>query len=69
MKAAEEAVAISKNLYQNGLRDFTAVIDAQRSLLSLAEQFVISRGQISTDIIALYKSLGGGLEESVATEE
>mgnify|MGYP002515637762 FL=1 len=64
VKAAEEAVAISKDLYRNGLRDFTAVIDAQRSLLTLAEQFVVSRGQISTDVIALYKSLGGGLDES-----
>lgn len=69
VKAAEEAVTISKDLYRNGLRDFTAVIDAQRSLLTLAEQFVISRGQISTDIIALYKALGGGLEETILAQE
>lgn len=62
VKAAEDAVSIAKDLYRNGLRDFTAVIDAQRSLLSLAESLVVSRGQISQDLIALYKSLGGGLE-------
>lgn len=61
VKAAEDAVAISKDLYKNGLKDFTAVIDAQRSLLTLAESLVVSRGNISQHLIALYKSLGGGI--------
>ena len=61
VQAAQDAVAISKDLYKTGLRDFTAVIDAQRSLLSLQEALVISRGQITQNAIALYKSLGGGL--------
>ena len=47
--------------FKNGLRDFTAVIDAQRSLLSLEEVLVISRGQITVNLIALYKALGGGI--------
>ncbi|MGN0876497.1 MAG: efflux transporter outer membrane subunit [Kiritimatiellia bacterium] len=58
--AADDAVAISKDLFQTGLRDFTAVIDAQRSLLTLQEARVISRGQIAEHMIALYKALGGG---------
>ncbi len=62
VKAAQDAVSISNDLYKNGLRDFTAVIDAQRSLLQLAESLVVSRGQITQDVIALYKSLGGGLD-------
>ena len=61
VKAAQDAVTISNDLYKNGLRDFTAVIDAQRSLLSLEEALVVSRGQITIDLIALYKALGGGL--------
>ena len=61
VKAAQDAVDIAKDLYKNGLRDFTAVIDAQRSLLSLAEARVVSRGQITSNLIALYKALGGGL--------
>ena len=59
--AAQDAVAISNDLYKNGLRDFTAVIDAQRSLLALEEALVISRGQITVNLIALYKALGGGI--------
>ena len=59
--AAQDAVAIAKDLYKNGLRDFTAVIDAQRSLLSLEESLVVSRGAITLNVISLYKALGGGL--------
>ena len=61
VKAAQDAVTISKDLYKNGLRDFTAVIDAQRSLLNLQEELVLSRGQITQNMISLYKALGGGL--------
>ncbi|MBR7180337.1 MAG: efflux transporter outer membrane subunit [Kiritimatiellae bacterium] len=59
VKAASDAVAISKDLYRNGLKDFTAVIDAQRSLLSLEEALVISRGAISERYVSLCKALGG----------
>ena len=62
VKAAEDAVTISRDLYKNGLKDFTAVIDAQRSLLTLAESLVVSRGNISQELVALYKALGGGIE-------
>ena len=61
VQAAQDAVAISNDLYKNGLKDFTAVIDAQRSLLRLQESLVVSRGLITENVIALFKSLGGGL--------
>ena len=61
VKAATDAVTISQDLYKNGLKDFTNVIDAQRSRLQYEEEFVISRGQITLDLIRLYKALGGGL--------
>ena len=62
VRAATDAVAISKDLYKNGLKDFNNVIDAQRSRLEYEEQFVLSSGLITTDLIALYRALGGGLE-------
>ena len=61
VKAATDAVTISTDLYQNGLKDFNNVLDAQRSRLTLEEELAISRGQITLDLIELYKSLGGGL--------
>jgi outer membrane protein TolC len=59
--AARAAVDISNDLYKNGLRDFNNVLDAQRSLLVLEEALAISRGEITLSLIALYKSLGGGM--------
>lgn len=61
VKAAQDAVTISNDLNKNGLKDFTAVIDAQRSLMSLEESLVASRGDITEHLISLYKALGGGL--------
>ena len=58
----KDAENISQDLYKNGLADFNNVLDAQRSLLVLEEALVVSRGTISTDLIALYKALGGGVE-------
>ena len=64
VKAAQDAVAIANDLYKNGLRDFTAVIDAQRSLLTLSESLVISRGDITQDLITLCRALGGGIGQN-----
>ncbi len=61
VKAAQDAVNISQDLYKNGLADFNNVLDAQRSLLTLEEALTISRGQITQDLIILFKALGGGL--------
>ncbi len=61
VKAATDAVNISQDLYKNGLADFNNVLDAQRSLLTLEEALTISRGNITLNLIALYKALGGGV--------
>jgi len=61
VKAATDAVTISKDLYKNGLRDFNNVLDAQRSRLQYEEEYAISRGKITVDLITLYRALGGGL--------
>ena len=61
VKAAKDAENISQDLYKNGLADFNNVLDAQRSLLTLEEALTISRGQITQDLISLYKALGGGI--------
>ncbi len=62
VKAAKDAENISQDLYKNGLSDFNNVLDAQRSLLNLEESLTVSRGQITQDLISLYKALGGGVE-------
>ena len=58
--AAERAVSISQSQYQAGLTDFTSVLDAQRSLLSFQEQLAQSKGAVTSNLVRLYKALGGG---------
>lgn len=58
--AAKKAVTISEDLYKNGLTDFNNVLDAQRSLSALEEGEIASKGNISAQLVRLYKALGGG---------
>ena len=60
MEAAQTALDVANDKYANGLVDFTNVINAQRSLTELSEEYTISRGQISTNAVQLFKALGGG---------
>ena len=58
--AARQAESLASQEYLAGLVDFTTVLDAQRSLLSLEEQLAISEGTVTADLVRLYKALGGG---------
>jgi len=59
-EAAERAVELSLHLYAAGLRDFQNVLDAQRSLLSFQDQVAVSEDEVASNLIRLYKALGGG---------
>ncbi|HUA67276.1 MAG TPA: efflux transporter outer membrane subunit [Candidatus Saccharimonadales bacterium] len=62
VKSSQESLRLSKQLYANGLSDFINVLDAERSLYQAQDDLVQSDTTISTDLISLYKSLGGGWE-------
>jgi multidrug efflux system outer membrane protein len=57
------AVELANTLYQGGARDFLNVIDAERALASAEDALVQSDRLIATNLVALYKALGGGWEE------
>ena len=59
-RAAQRAVELAQNQYTSGLIDFQAVLDAQRALLSLQDQLAQSKGAVTSNLISLYKALGGG---------
>lgn len=61
----QEALDFSKQLYEEGLIDFITVLDAQRSLYATQQAFVISNQNLSDDLIALYKALGGGWDTTI----
>ena len=59
-QAAQKAAELAQHKYQAGLTDFTNVLDAQRSLLSFQEQLAQSNGNVTANLVRLYKALGGG---------
>ncbi len=67
--AAQKAETLARDKYRSGLVNFTTVLDAQRSLFSFQEQLAISDGAVTSDLIQLYKALGGGWESAVPGTE
>jgi outer membrane protein, multidrug efflux system len=67
-QAAQKAVELAQQKYEAGLTDFNNVLEAQRSLLSFQEQLAKSEGTVTSNLVRLYKALGGGWE-SMAPEE
>jgi NodT family efflux transporter outer membrane factor (OMF) lipoprotein len=65
--AAERALALAQDQYGSGLIDFQVVLDAQRSLYVLQDQLAESEGQVTSNLIRLYKALGGGWTREVTS--
>ena len=59
-RAASSAAELSNDLYASGLTDFLDVLDAERSLLSLQDQLAVSEAEVTSNLLRLYKALGGG---------
>ena len=60
--ANRRAVAMANELYVRGLNDFLNVLDTQRSLYVTESELVQSEATMATNLVALYKALGGGWE-------
>lgn len=58
--ANQKAVRLATILYTEGQTDFLNVLQAQRSLLLSEDALVQSSRNVSTNLVALYKALGGG---------
>jgi multidrug efflux system outer membrane protein len=58
--ANRRAVDLSTQLYVEGQTDFLSVLVAQGSLYSSEDALVQSTRNLTTDLISLYKALGGG---------
>jgi multidrug efflux system outer membrane protein len=59
-EAAQKAAELAQQKYEAGLTDFNNVLEAQRSLLTFQDQLVQSKGTVTSNLIRLYKALGGG---------
>ena len=58
--ANRRAVELANELYFSGLNDFLNVLDAQRSLYASESDLAQSEATIASNLVALYKALGGG---------
>jgi outer membrane protein TolC len=60
--AARDAVQLALVQYREGAVDYTRVLDTQRALLSSENTLADARSLVATNLVALYKALGGGWE-------
>ncbi len=67
--AAQRAALVAQDQYQAGLVDFNNVLDAQRSLLILQDELDQSNGAVISNLVRLYKALGGGWKSFEAIED
>ncbi len=61
--ANRKAVDLSTQLYTQGATDFLNVLSAQRSLFASEDALVQSNRNVATDLVAIYKALGGGWQD------
>ena len=59
---SKDALALAQNRYKNGLSTFLDVLDAQRTEYAAEDALTQSTQTMTTNLIALYKALGGGWE-------
>ena len=60
--AAQRAVDVATVQYQEGEVTFNTVITTLQSLVAQQDQFTANQGTVATNLVDLYKSLGGGWE-------
>lgn len=63
VEANRRGVDLATRLYVQGETDFLHVLDAQRALHASEDALVLSTGNLSAHLVALFKALGGGWEE------
>jgi NodT family efflux transporter outer membrane factor (OMF) lipoprotein len=60
VRAAEGTLDIANTRYQTGFVPFVNVLQAQYALLNARDQLTQCQALVVTDLVALYKALGGG---------
>jgi NodT family efflux transporter outer membrane factor (OMF) lipoprotein len=60
MLAAQRALELATARYNRGLTDYLNVVDAQRQLYDLEDEYALAQVAQGEDFVQLYKSLGGG---------
>jgi NodT family efflux transporter outer membrane factor (OMF) lipoprotein len=69
VKAGQSAFELARDQYSSGLVNFQTVLDTQQSLLSAQDQLAISEAKVTSNLISLYKALGGGWSYKTETTQ
>lgn len=64
--AARLADRLARTQYQHGLVDFQRLLETQRALLGFEDSLAQSSAAVTSDLIALYKALGGGWQSATS---
>ena len=64
VKDNRAVASIAHTRYREGLSSFIDVLDAERTLYASESQLVQSNAQATQNLIAVYKSLGGGWKQA-----
>jgi NodT family efflux transporter outer membrane factor (OMF) lipoprotein len=54
--------------YKEGFADYQRVLDAQQALFSQQQRYASNHGQVTRSLIQMYRSLGGGWQQSAPRE-
>ncbi len=58
---AQRSADLSLLRYQEGFADYQRVLNAQQSLFSQQQRYASARGDVLRSLVAVYRSLGGGV--------
>ena len=58
--AGASAFKLARDKYESGLIDFQTVLGTQQALLTVQDTLASSQADVTSDLIRLYKALGGG---------
>ncbi len=59
-RAAGKSVELVTELYKSGLTDFQNVLNMEQALLAQQDALAVSKGLVSSYLVEVYRSLGGG---------
>lgn len=66
VESARNAALLARHRYTSGLADFQAVLDTERTVLTVEESLEGAHADNTTAVIQLYKALGGGWPQAEA---
>jgi NodT family efflux transporter outer membrane factor (OMF) lipoprotein len=58
--AAKKTVDLAMLQYREGIADFTTVLTAEQNLLTQQDSLAVTLGEISNNLVGVYRAMGGG---------